>query len=73
MVLLPLIVNAIVIGAIGVELIAMALGKVNANELLAVSTISGLLTLASFKLSKDALAQLHSDPESPNEQTGGES
>lgn len=65
--IIPLIVNAIVICVIGTELIAISLGLVSADQLLVTSTISGLLTLLSFKLSKDALTVINSDPDSQDE------
>ncbi len=56
MLILPLIVNGVVIAVISAELIAISSGLASADELLAVSSVSGLLTLASYKLSKDALS-----------------
>lgn len=63
MIILPLIINGIVIAAIGMELIAVSMGLVSADQLLVASTISGLLTLLSFKLSRDALSLINSDPD----------
>ena len=63
MVILPLIINGIVIAVIGAELIAVSLGVVSADQLLVASTISGLLTLLSFKLSKDALLLINDTPD----------
>lgn len=60
MFLLPLIVNTIVICIIGAEIVATAMGMTSADQLLVSSVLSGLLTLMSFKLSKDALAQINS-------------
>lgn len=68
MIILPLIINGIVIAVIGTELVAISLGIVSADQLLVASTISGLLTLLSFKLSKDALSLINSDPDSPGGQ-----
>ncbi len=68
MVILPLIVNGVVIAVIGAELIAISLGIVSADELLVVSSISGLLTLASFKLSKDALVHINGTAEVTEDQ-----
>ncbi len=59
MILLPLIVNTIVICIIGAEIVATAMGMTSADQLLVSSILSGLLTLMSFKLSKDALAQIN--------------
>lgn len=70
MILLPLIVNAIVICIISAELIATALGMTSADYLLVSSILSGLLTLLSFKLSKEALLHLdgaHESPDSPDQ------
>jgi hypothetical protein len=63
MIILPLIINGIVIAVIGTELIAVSLGVVSADQLLVASTISGLLTLLSFKLSKDALSLINGTPD----------
>jgi hypothetical protein len=52
-----------VIGVIAAELIATALGKIDANQLLIVSTISGGLTIFSIKLSQQALNRLKQDNE----------
>jgi hypothetical protein len=68
--MLSLLVNAIVITAIGVELVAIALGVASADQLLIVSAISGLSTALSFKLSKDALTKLKSEPVSFGTSTG---
>ncbi len=59
MLLLPLIVNTIVICIIGAEIVATAMGMSSADQLLVSSILSGLLTLMSFKLSKEALAQIN--------------
>ena len=64
MIVLPLIINGIVVAVIGTELVAISLGIVSADQLLVTSTISGLLTLLSFKLSKDALSLINCDPDS---------
>lgn len=61
--LIPLLVNILVIGVIAAELIATALGKIDANQLLIVSTISGGLTIFSIKLSQQALNRLKQDNE----------
>ena len=68
MVILPLIINGIVIAVIGTELIAISLGLVSADQLLVASIISGLLTILSFKLSKDALSLINGDPAPLEEQ-----
>lgn len=69
MTILPVIINGVVILAIGTELIAILLGVVTADQLLVTSTISGLLTLLSFKLSKDALLVINSERDSLDEPT----
>ncbi len=69
---IPLIVNALVICAIGAELIAISLGLVSADQLLVTSVISGMLTLLSFKLSKDALAVINAEPDSLDAQAAGD-
>jgi hypothetical protein len=63
MIILPLIINGLVIAVIGTELIAVSLGVVSADQLLVASTLSGLLTLLSFKLSKDALLLINGAPD----------
>lgn len=68
MVLIPLIVNAIVIIVIGAELFATALGMASADQLLVASTLSGLLTILSFKLSKEALLRINGVQDSLDEQ-----
>ena len=62
MVLISLIVNATVVCIIGAELVATALGKTSADQLLVSSILSGVLTLLSFKLSKEALLHLNGAP-----------
>lgn len=66
MIIITLVVNAIVICVISTELVAISMGMTNADQLLGVSILSGLLTLLSFKLSKEALSQIKetSDPDS---------
>lgn len=64
MILIPLIVNAIVIFVIGAELVATALGMASADQLLVASTLSGLLTILSFRLSKEALLRINGDSDS---------
>lgn len=61
--LLPLFVNALVIGVIAAELIATTMGVISADQLLIVSTASGALTLFSFRLSQQALEQLNHNAE----------
>jgi hypothetical protein len=63
MILIPLIANAIVICGVCAELEAISLGMANADQLLVVSAISGLITLVSFKLSKDARSLLQATPD----------
>lgn len=64
MIIITLVVNAIVICVISTELVAISMGIANPDQLLGVSIISGLLTLLSFKLSKEALSQLKETPDS---------
>jgi hypothetical protein len=66
--LIPLLVNILVIGVIAAELIATALGKIDANQLLIVSAISGGLTIFSMRLSQQALARLSHDNQAEEEQ-----
>ena len=61
MVILPVVINGIVIAVIGAELFAVSMGLVSADQLLVAGMISGLLTLVSFKLSKDVLLLINSD------------
>lgn len=68
MIILPIVINGVVIAVIAAELIAIALGVVSADQLLVTSTISALLTLLSFKLSKDALSVIHGDGDTANAQ-----
>ena len=63
-VIIPLFVNATVICFVGAELVGVIMGKVGANQLLIASALSGLLTILSFKLSKEALLHLDADAES---------
>jgi hypothetical protein len=63
MILIPLIANAIVICGICAELVAISLGMANADQLLVISAISGLITLVSFELSKDAMSLLQATPD----------
>ncbi len=72
MLLLPLIVNTIVICIIGAEIIATAMGMSSADQLLVSSILSGLLTLMSFKLSKEALAQINQATDALGKQNAGE-
>lgn len=62
-IIIPLIVNATVICFICAELAAVFMGKANADQLLVGSLLSGVLTLISFKLSKEALLHLNSAQE----------
>lgn len=66
--LIPLLVNILVIGVIVAELIATALGAINANQLLIVSAISGGLTIFSMRLSQQALDRLDQHNELKDEQ-----
>ncbi len=68
MIILPIVINGVVIAVIATELIAIALGLVSADQLLVTSTISALLTLLSFKLSKDALSVIHGEENTPDPQ-----
>ncbi len=66
---LPPFVNTLVIGVIAAELIATTMGVISADQLLIVSTISGALTLLSFRLSQQALEQLNRSAETATEVT----
>lgn len=68
MVILPVVINGIVIAVIGAELFAVSMGLVSADQLLLASMISGLLTLVSFKLSKDVLLIINGDADALEEQ-----
>lgn len=72
MLLLPLIVNTLVICIIGAEIIATAIGMASADQLLVSSILSGLLTLMSFKLSKEALEQINQAADALGKQQAGE-
>ena len=69
MAIISFIVNAIVVCLLGAELAATALGMSSADQLLVSSTLSGLLTLLSFKLSKQALLHING-PDSPDSRDG---
>lgn len=56
--LIPMLVNILVIGVIVAELIATALGEINADRLLIVSILSGGLTIFSMQISQRALDRL---------------
>jgi hypothetical protein len=62
---ISLIINYIVIIIICTELVSIHFGVINADRLLVSSTISGLLTIVSFKLSRDALRHLNATSEFP--------
>ncbi len=59
MFIVPRIVNAAVICFLCAELVALMLGKVSPDQLLIGSMLSGVLTLISFKLTKEALLHLN--------------
>ena len=59
MFIVPVVVNATVICFICAELVAVFLGKASADQLLVGSILSGILTLISFKLSKEALLHIN--------------
>ncbi|MDO8989575.1 MAG: hypothetical protein Q7U91_08050 [Sideroxyarcus sp.] len=63
MVVIPMFVNAIVICVLTAELIATALGMVSPDQLLIASTLSGILTFLSFKLSQEALLHINGEVE----------
>lgn len=71
--LIPILVNILVIGVIAAELIAIALGEINANHLLIVSAASGGLTIFSMRLSQQALDRLKQDDELKDKQLLAES
>lgn len=64
-VVIPLIVNVVVICFVGAELLTVVVGKGGADQLLIVSALSGLLTVLSFKLSKEALQTLEREVDAP--------
>ena len=75
MIIVPLLVNAIVICVLTAALGATALGIATADQLLISSALSGLLTMLSFKLSKEALLQIngeHSAQVSPDTKASDE-
>jgi hypothetical protein len=75
MIIIPLLVNAIVICVLTAALVATALGIASADQLLISSALSGLLTILSFKLSKEALLQINAEqgaPVSPDEKASDE-
>lgn len=60
---IPFFVNAIVICVLAAELVATALGMATPDQLLVSSVLSGLLTILSFKLSKEALLHINGEQE----------
>lgn len=62
MLFIPLLANTIVICVLIAELAGTALGMVTPDHLLVSSALSGLLTMLSFKLSKEALLRINSEP-----------
>lgn len=58
---IPLLANTIVICVLIAELAGTALGMVTPDHLLVSSALSGLLTMLSFKLSKEALLHINSE------------
>lgn len=60
---IPFFVNAIVICVLAGELVATALGMATPDQLLVSSVLSGLLTILSFKLSKEALLHINGEKE----------
>lgn len=63
MLFVPILVNAIVICVLAAELVATSLGMGNPDQLLISSALSGLLTMLSFKLSREALLHINSQQE----------
>jgi hypothetical protein len=63
MLFVPILVNAIVICVLAAELIATSLGMGSPDQLLISSSLSGLLTMLSFKLSQEALLHINSQQE----------
>jgi hypothetical protein len=61
LIIIPLLVNMIVICVLVFGLVATALGIASPDQLLVSSALSGLLTMLSFKLSKET--NLHIDSE----------
>lgn len=69
---IPTIINGIVISALIAEIVGIALGLISPTQLLAVSFVSGILTLISFRLSKIALQRIQAQgqPEGDKQQAG---
>jgi len=55
---ISLIINLVIVIGIGIELVLILFGKLNADQLLISSALSGLVILISVKLLKDALIKL---------------
>jgi hypothetical protein len=62
-----LIINLVIVFGIGAELVLILFGKLDADQLLISSGLSGLLILVSVKLLKDALIKLFGLTESQKE------
>ncbi len=67
MLTITFIVNALVVCVLAAELVATALGVASPDQLLVSSILSGLLTILSFKLSKEALQHINGDAQDPPE------
>lgn len=52
-------INVAIVTGIGIELVLILFGKLNADQLLISSGLSGLVILISFKLLKDGLSKLY--------------
>jgi hypothetical protein len=63
MLFVPRLVNVIVILVLIAELIATEFGMTSPDQLLVSSALSGLLTMLSFKLSREALLHINSQQE----------
>lgn len=65
-------VNGIVVIIIGFELLLLLFGRINANQLLLSSILSGLSVIISFKLLKDGLLNMYGLDDSKREQIKAE-
>lgn len=70
MLTITFIVNALVVCVLAAELVATALGVASPDQLLVSSILSGLLTILSFKLSKEALQHINGTPDAQDPPEG---
>lgn len=69
---ISLIVNIVIVLGISIELVLILFGKLNADQLLISSAVSGLVILVSVKLLKDALIKLFGVTDDQKEALKGE-